>query len=353
MSSTIKSTPCSGIVIGHMRCIPLHITSTILCGGITPDKSIIQRSVLLRRQDDPIRGFDHETGDGSSDSSEDSNDGKDEREVHSSHVSLHHSSSPQHALPSNPRHTSLSTAGSTSLTTQTSAGASLVGSQHSQGKVREATAKPTAIGMSILPTKFSATYASKKDYLTGDSLTEKGPILLDVPDGRNELVMAANSTQSVPKLYPIVGFRKQIPGIALPPPIPLDLSKLKTRKIASNQQVIREQPNKTGTVPGVVSSSNVNKPPLITSSYQQHQQAPQRQSMDFSDPVSIISAAAVFLHAGDYGTMLRILEILDKHLVLPEDIDMAKEFGQGLANYKNLHYRAAKPCFNALFDKLW
>ena len=30
---------------------------------------------------------------------------------------------------------------------------------------------------------------------------------------------------------------------------------------------------------------------------------------------------------------------------------MAKEFGQGLANYKNLHYRAAKPCFNALFEK--
>ena len=38
-------------------------------------------------------------------------------------------------------------------------------------------------------------------------------------------------------------------------------------------------------------------------------------------------------------------------MVLPEDIDMAKEFGQGLANYKNLHYRAAKPCFNALFEK--
>ena len=30
---------------------------------------------------------------------------------------------------------------------------------------------------------------------------------------------------------------------------------------------------------------------------------------------------------------------------------MAKEFGQGIANYKNLHYRAAKLCFNALFEK--
>ena len=39
-------------------------------------------------------------------------------------------------------------------------------------------------------------------------------------------------------------------------------------------------------------------------------------------------------------------------MVLPEDINIAIEFGQGLANYKNLHYRAAKPCFNALFEKL-
>ena len=70
------------------------------------------------------------------------------------------------------------------------------------------------------------------------------------------------------------------------------------------------------------------------------------QSMDFSDLVSIISRAAEFLTAGDYGAMIKLLEILDKHLMLPQDIDMAKEFGQGLANYKNLHYRAAKPCFN-------
>ena len=73
--------------------------------------------------------------------------------------------------------------------------------------------------------------------------------------------------------------------------------------------------------------------------------------IDFSDPISIISKAAVFLTAGDYGTMIKLLGKLDKHLMLPEDIDMANEFGQGLANYKNLHYRAAKPCFNALFEK--
>ena len=73
--------------------------------------------------------------------------------------------------------------------------------------------------------------------------------------------------------------------------------------------------------------------------------------MNFSDPANIISAAVVFLLAEDYGAILKVLEILDKHLVLPEDIDLAKEFGQGLAHYKSLHYRAAKPCFNALFEK--
>ena len=49
--------------------------------------------------------------------------------------------------------------------------------------------------------------------------------------------------------------------------------------------------------------------------------------------------------------MLKVLEIVDEHLILPEDIDMVKEFEQGLAHYKSLHYRAAKPCFNALFEK--
>ena len=45
------------------------------------------------------------------------------------------------------------------------------------------------------------------------------------------------------------------------------------------------------------------------------------------------------------------LEILDKYLVLPEHVDVEREFGQSLANYKNLHYKAAKLCFNALLEK--
>ena len=150
------------------------------------------------------------------------------------------------------------------------------------------------------------------------------------------------------KLYPIVGLCKELPGIALPPPIPLDLPKMypnkKVTSIVSHQQVVREQAVKTGFYVG-------QKPHHVASVASHQQQAPLSQSMHFSDPVIIIDRVALFLTAGDYGATIKVLEILDEHLVLSDDIDMAKEFGQGLANYKNLHYRAAKPCFNALFEK--
>ena len=162
--------------------------------------------------------------------------------------------------------------------------------------------------------------------------------------------MATYSIQSIPKLYPIVGLRKEMPGITLPPPIPLDLPKVshikKVTRITSHQQVVREHRLLTGSGLGTVPANALQKPQSVASS-----QLPVSQRMDFSDPVSIISRAALFLTARDYVAIIKLLGILDKHLMLPEDIDMAKEFGQGLANYKNLHYRAAKPCFNALFEK--
>ena len=68
--------------------------------------------------------------------------------------------------------------------------------------------------------------SSKGEYLISSNLAERGPNLLDIPNSRksrNELVIAAHSNLSIPKLYPIVGFRKEPPGIALPPPIPLVL----------------------------------------------------------------------------------------------------------------------------------
>ena len=43
--------------------------------------------------------------------------------------------------------------------------------------------------------------------------------------------------------------------------------------------------------------------------------------------------------------IMKVLEILDKYLVLSEEIEIhvAHEFGQGLANYKKYQYRKAKP----------
>ena len=344
-------------VIGHNRYSPSHAIPTISCSGISVDETIFQENVFCQRSQKTARGY----GDGSSSSSDNDNSAEVKQGIHTSFASHYHSSNPQHSLPNSPRYKSLSAAVNTSLTSQTSAGVSHIGLKH-EGKMREAAAKPNSTVMGFMLPKSPAMYTSKGDYLIGDSysLAERGPILLDVSNGRNELVMAVYSTQSIPKLYPIVGLRKELPGIALPPPIPLDLPKInfsrKVTSIISHNQVVREQPMKTGsglgTVQGTENDSNALKQqPMVSTHNQQQQQASRSQSMDFSDPVGIISRAAVFLTAGDYGTMIRLLEILDKHLVLPEDIDLAKEFGQGLAHYKNQRYRAAKPCFNALLEK--
>ena len=199
-------------------------------------------------------------------------------------------------------------------------------------------------------------YTTTTDLNLTDGYNERGPILLDIPNGRNELVMAAHSTQEVPKLYPIVGLRKEMPGIALPPPIPLDLPKIggnkKTRNVTiqhlGGQQHERLQ---QGAVPETVPvdrrQTSVNQ---ITSPQQQFPDHHNNLPLDFSDPQSIISRASQFLHAGDYGMMMKILEVLDKHLVLSEEIEMAREFGQGLANYKKYQYRIAKTFFESLLE---
>jgi len=70
--------------------------------------------------------------------------------------------------------------------------------------------------------------------------------------------------------------------------------------------------------------------------------------LDFSDPQRIVSRAAQFLHA---GMMMKILEVLDKHLVLSEEIEMAREFGQGLASYMKYQYRIAKTFFEKISIK--
>ena len=343
LQAFIVSPSLSAIVIGEERYVSPYTIATISCTGISADTAILQGHVLVNRKVVVTRAFDSvsdesSNNDGSSD--EDGTD-EDESEIHNSLVSHHHGSNSQHSLQNHPQYKSMATSVNTSLIPEITA-----------GKIREvAVTKPF-----IIPPQSPAIYINKGDYLIGNSSKERRPILLDVPEGNNELVMAAYSTQSIPKLYPIVGLRKELPGIALPPPVPLDLPNLnlnkKMKSTSSHQQVfIKKTDPRLGTVPGTVTSINIQNPQSLIFSQSQQRQSPRRQSVDLSDPVSIINAAAVFLTAGDYGPTMRVLEILDKHLVLPEDIDMAKEFGQGLANYKNLRYRAAKPCFNALFEK--
>ena len=66
-------------------------------------------------------------------------------------------------------------------------------------------------------------------------------MLLDIPDGSIELPMAAFSTQSVPKTLPHYWLTQKDAGIALPPPVPLDMPDLnlnkKVKSITSHQQL--------------------------------------------------------------------------------------------------------------------
>ena len=366
------------VTIHIKRNLPSHI---ILFSDMSVHGTVLEGRL---REDHVFRGF----GDGSSsddDEDDDNNNGEDRRGIHTTFASHHHNSNRQHSDGNTTKYESLSFV-KTSHTSQTSAGT--LGKKH-DGSISEVATKMKPMGMNVMFSKSpaqrippivglrtelpaialpppipldlpqinvsrklssigpqtvfddgrvrevapmdvmfsepSAMHSSKEEHLIHDSPTKREPILLDIPNERNELVMAAYSTQSIPKLYPIVGFRKELPGIALSPPIPLDLPKINYRKPASAD-------------PRAVFDAIQKQQPV--DSVNQPQQTSNSQSMDFSDPVSIISRAAEFLTAGDYGMMLKVLEILDKHLVLPEDIDMAIEFGQGLANYKNLHYRA-------------
>ena len=285
-------------------------SSTSSCGSdLTSNETLlqaVQESDFVRSKEDVTRGIDN-FGDKTSDNSSDDSSNEDNNDEGETEVSCHREPRPHQPLENNPNYNSLSTAVNTSLTPQTTA-----------GKMREAlTAKPF-MSMSIMPPRSPAMYATNKgDRSISDSLKERGPILLDLTGGPNELVMAAYSTQSIPNLYPIVGLRKELPDIALPPPILLDLPKInlsrKAKSITSHQQVVREKSVQTGsdlgTASGAVVVSNQNLHMLSYGHPQQNQLTSISQRMNFSDPDSIISAAAVFLLAGDYGTMLKVLEI--------------------------------------------
>ena len=60
--------------------------------------------------------------------------------------------------------------------------------------------------------------------MIGDSLTERGPVLIGIPTGQNEVIMAAPSTQNYILLLACIGSYHA--DITLSPPIPLDLPEL-------------------------------------------------------------------------------------------------------------------------------
>ena len=148
----------------------------------------------------------------------------------------------QHSL-NNLRYKPLSTVNHTQ---NTPPGDSHVTLKHDGSKTREAGVK-TNFAIALL--KSSPGYTSKRECLLSESLKERKTILLDIPDRNNELVMSAYYTQRVLELYPIIGLYKELPGIALPPPVLLDLPKLnlskKVKCITSHQQVVRQQLNDT------------------------------------------------------------------------------------------------------------
>ena len=161
-------------------------------------------------------------------------------------------------------------------------------------------------------------------------------------------MIAAMWTQEVPKVHPIVGLRTEMPGIALPPPILLDLPVLGGKKKTKYAQVDRHQQQSLATRNRPSTAANHNT--SITLSKQQTSSYENNLPLELSDPQNIVQRAAQFYHAGDHGTMIKILEVLDRHLVLSEDIEMAREFGQGLAHYSKYQYRIAKTFFESLLE---
>ena len=212
--------PLSMNVIGNIEYVPLNTVPTIPCSDISVYETALEEGVLYQREESVFRHF----GDWSS--SDDGNSNNDQVKRSCNHfVSHHHSSHPQHSSLRCKSAVNINT----NLTPQTSAGTGHVSLRH-DNRMREVATKTNAMGMGIMLPTSPIVYSSKGNYRFGDSLTERGPILLDLSNGRNELVMAAYSTQSIPKLYPIVGLYKELSGIALPPPIPLDLPKINSSR---------------------------------------------------------------------------------------------------------------------------
>ena len=97
----------------------------------------------------------------------------------------------------------------------TPAGTNHVTLKHGCNKTRKVAVK-TNFGIPLLKPSSLGMLTKEVSYLLGGSLKDGLSY-----DGNNEIVMAAYSTQSVPKLYSTVGLCKKMLRIALPPPVPL------------------------------------------------------------------------------------------------------------------------------------
>ena len=112
-----------------------------------------------------------------------------------------------------------------------------------------------------------------------------------------------------------------MPEIALPPPTPPKIGGNKTTRNVTIHFQGKQQPERLQqgaaleTVPADRRQTSVNH--LTTPQFTDHHN---NLPLDFSDPQSAVSGATQFLHTGDYGVMMKILEVLDKHLVLSEEI---------------------------------
>ncbi|XP_065893673.1 tetratricopeptide repeat protein 28-like [Dysidea avara] len=182
------------------------------------------------------------------------------------------------------------------------------------------------------------------EYIPGN---ENGPILIDTLSGRNELVNVSNINREVPNLFPIIGVPKGIPaGIAIPPAVPLDLPTLGGNKNQKRLQVEKFQQQSMTFRRQPATSTNQSVP--LQQQFISHDRSDL--PLELSDPQSIIHISSQFYHAGDYGMMIKSLEVLDRHLVLSEEIEMAREFGQGLAHFKKYQCNIAKKFFNNLLE---
>jgi len=242
----------SVFVHGHTPCtFKENYVITTECQTPTPEKYQFKKNAFVYAFPTIDRGGNNNGS--SNESDDDSSEGDDRGDADTTLLS-HVNTSLQHTLPTHKQPPAAHSGFSSVPPTFNS---------HRSDRLREVKVPPPQQHVAITPNLSTKSpgagiYATTTtDLNLTDGYNERGPILLDIPNGRNELVMDAHSTQEVPKLYPIVGLRKEMPGIALPPPIPLYLPIIggnkKTRNVTIQCQGVQQSERlQQGAVPETV-----------------------------------------------------------------------------------------------------